>query len=93
MLTLAGCAQTPAPAAEPTEEAPTYVELMRDTKGFTGASDAEIEKIGESVCAALKDGSTPDDAAHMLTLGGLTPQQAVDVVFHTANELCPEVNG
>lgn len=88
---LTGCAAAPA-EPKPTQTAaaePTYLDLMRDTKAFFGADDAALNKIGHSICDALEDGSTYDDAAEMLGVAGLTASQAESVIFASADEFCP----
>ena len=69
---------------------PTYLELMRDTKAFFGADDTALNKVGNSICDALKDGSTYDDTVKWLGVAGLTAEQAESVIFASAAEFCPE---
>jgi len=91
-LGLTGCTSstTAEPSPTPTAEASTYLDDMRDTRGFVGADDAAIEQVGKSVCAALEDGTSLEEAAHYLALGGLTDEQAETAAYLSADEYCPD---
>lgn len=89
VLLVVGCSASPTPTA--TAEPSTFLDDMRATKGFFGADDKQLRDVGESVCAALRNGSSFEDVGHYLTVGGLTKTQATDVIFASAKEYCPEV--
>jgi len=93
-VTLGGCASTP-PAAEPTADPnAVYLETVRDTNALVGASDERLISLGESTCAAMKDGTSFKEAVRFLGIGGIDDaDDAETIAAASIDAFCPEVDG
>jgi hypothetical protein len=93
MFALAGCAGAAAPTPTPTVEASTFLDGMRATDAFFGFPDAQLHRIGKSVCDALRDGSTFDDLVETLAITDYDEDQVSTIIFASSREYCPEQEG
>jgi len=91
---LGGCATT-APTPEPTSDpSAIYVETVRDTNALVGSSDEQLISIGESTCAAMKDGTSFKEAVRFLGIGGVDDaNDAETIAAASIDAFCPEVDG
>jgi len=91
---LGGCASTP-PTPEPTSDPDAiYIETVRDTNALVGASDEQLISLGESTCAAMKDGTSFEEAVKFLGIGGVDDaDDAETIAAASIDAFCPEVDG
>ncbi|QNI08696.1 protein kinase [Mycobacterium kubicae] len=87
--------QPPPPAPQPPPPAPdqTFIGLVQQIPGLTVTDPATAASTGRAVCADLRNGGSPDDAAAAtVTKGeGITPAQAAAGVNAAITAYCPEV--
>lgn len=65
-----------------------YLQEMR--RVLPGHSDARLDKLGESLCAAFRAGATWPDAVRHLIDDGLTASQAGAVIGSAVWQFCPK---
>lgn len=96
-LLLAGCAGTeesaPAPSATVTKaqaEATYLEELQEAIPDHARATTAQWLDVGNSICAAYKEGVSPNEVIDSMQGSNLTADEAAAVVVLSAKNLCPE---
>lgn len=96
LVALTGCSPsaseptaTPTPTPTVSSEA-VFLKEMRATEAFFGFPDEQLIRIGNSVCEALRDGSTFDDLVSTLAITDYTKDEASSIIFASAKAYCPE---
>ena len=92
VLLLAGCS-TPAPEPSPTPTVSAeeqFLDEMRATEALFGFPDEQLVSIGESICDALRDGSTFDDMVRTLAITDYSEDEASAMIFASSKAYCPE---
>jgi len=95
LLLIAGCASNAgqpasAPTATPTA---SYADQMRDIDHFFGYADSDLQSAGESICAAMEDGTTFERAKELLGMNGMSDGEASEAVRLSVDEYCPQLAG
>lgn len=92
-LTLSACAASPASEPSPTPTLSVedqFLSEMRATEAFFGFPDSQLVDIGNSVCAALRDGSSFDDLVSTLAITDYDENEASAIIFASSKAYCPE---
>ena len=95
VLVLAGCTAAAEPAPTPSLSAEdVYVQTVRDTNALVGAKDDNLIRLGNSICEAMKDGTSFDGAVDLLGTGGVDDPDDAEIIAAAAiDAFCPEVDG